>query len=753
MIKLKKISAKNFWSFGNSPTEIDLDKSGSVLIMGENLDVGDQGTSRNGVGKTGIFQAIIYALYGKGIDKEVKADEFINEINEKGMEVELELSIGETNYRIKRTRKPNSVEFYRNDESLTRDGMRNTDEMIASVLGMPYEVFMGVFFLSPHKTSFMAMGTAEQRSFIENVLSLDILAKRAEKLKEIRKEYQAEIRVAKREVEIAVDSNESTRERIKQAQAQSADWEAKNKEKIDSLQAIIDEAKSVDTEAALAAITSLEEAESKLAKVEESIASIENEIRLIDQDLTKYNSEITRYTDAEKSFSEHESKAQDKLDGIQEKLNGLTHQDSDVLAKKLKAAVAVHDRISELLKTVGDIESDAEKINANAEQLLSDIENKQEQVDTLRGGKCPYCKQSHVDKDKVLELDAAIEDAQQKVEDAVSEVESKMQEIEELNSTISTLQNSDEFVSRAEIRNLENEMDELKRLEAQFETALDQLEQPNPYAKAMEYIEEIGGIEKARSMVESLETDKAIASRRMKELAVEKEKASDDVNVIEKSLEYKTREDVKEITDIIKDTESKIAAVKESENPHTGTVVALESSLVEVEHLEQKLASLEKYEEHCGYLIKLLTDPRSFVRKNIVDQYVPFLNKKLNSYISDLGSSHVAEINSDLTVDISNMGRKTGYYNMSQGERLRLNMATTMAFKDLMAMLGKNCNVMMVDELIDSAMDPSGVMRAVKFIQTMADHILFISHREEVADLFDRTMLVSKKDGFTTIGG
>jgi DNA repair exonuclease SbcCD ATPase subunit len=66
MITFKSVEISNFLSYGQKPTVIDLDETGSVLIVGNNEDVGEQGSSKNGAGKSSSMQAILFALYGKG---------------------------------------------------------------------------------------------------------------------------------------------------------------------------------------------------------------------------------------------------------------------------------------------------------------------------------------------------------------------------------------------------------------------------------------------------------------------------------------------------------------------------------------------------------------------------------------------------------------------------------------------------------------------------------------------------------------
>jgi len=76
-IKFKKLSIQNFLSFGQKPTVVDLDSSTNTLIVGENRDVGSEGYSKNGVGKSTIFQALTWVIYNEGISS-IKQDAFVN---------------------------------------------------------------------------------------------------------------------------------------------------------------------------------------------------------------------------------------------------------------------------------------------------------------------------------------------------------------------------------------------------------------------------------------------------------------------------------------------------------------------------------------------------------------------------------------------------------------------------------------------------------------------------------------------------
>ena len=120
-------------SVGNATQGIAFDRRDLTLVLGENLDLGGDG-SRNGTGKTTIINALSYALYGNALSN-IRKDNLVNKTNGKGMLVGLEFSAGGQDYRIERGRKPNVLKFYVNneDKSSTDDAQgdsRETQEAI-----------------------------------------------------------------------------------------------------------------------------------------------------------------------------------------------------------------------------------------------------------------------------------------------------------------------------------------------------------------------------------------------------------------------------------------------------------------------------------------------------------------------------------------------------------------------------------------------------------------------------------------------
>jgi DNA repair exonuclease SbcCD ATPase subunit len=106
MISLKTLSIRNFLSYGNNTTVFQLDQPGTTLILGEDLDNTADGTGSNGVGKTTMLQAIVYALYDKIISDDYTLDGLVNNINDEQMEVSLEfIASNGVTYKVIRQRK------------------------------------------------------------------------------------------------------------------------------------------------------------------------------------------------------------------------------------------------------------------------------------------------------------------------------------------------------------------------------------------------------------------------------------------------------------------------------------------------------------------------------------------------------------------------------------------------------------------------------------------------------------------------
>ena len=163
---------------------------------------------------------------------------------------------------------------------------------------------------------------------------------------------------------------------------------------------------------------------------------------------------------------------------------------------------------------------------------------------------------------------------------------------------------------------------------------------------------------------------------------------------------------------------------------------------------------LSKLRDHQDYLLKLLTNKDSFIRKKIIDQNLSYLNKRLSYYIDRLGLPHQVVFQNDLSVQITQLGQELDFDNLSRGERNRLILSMSFAFRDVWEGLYQNVNLLFIDELVDSGMDGAGVESALAVLKKMArernKNIYLISHKDELISRVNNILRVVKEGGFTT---
>jgi DNA repair exonuclease SbcCD ATPase subunit len=188
-------------------------------------------------------------------------------------------------------------------------------------------------------------------------------------------------------------------------------------------------------------------------------------------------------------------------------------------------------------------------------------------------------------------------------------------------------------------------------------------------------------------------------------------------------------------------------------NPYAEQIEELKHTAIQ-EITWDTVNSLTKLKEHQEFLHKLLTNKDSFIRKKIIDQNLTYLNKRLSYYIDKLGLPHRVVFQNDLTVEITQLGQDLDFDNLSRGERNRLILSMSFAFRDVWEGLYQSINLLFVDELMDAGMDAAGVESGLSVLKKMArersKNIYLISHKDELVGRVNNVLRVIKENGFTS---
>ena len=225
-------------SVGNTTQAINFDRSDLTLVLGENLDMGGDG-SRNGTGKTTIINALSYALYGQALSN-IRKDNLVNKTNAKHMLVSLDFSVGGQNYRIERGRKPNVLKFYVNDEHQAaqdeaQGDSRETQEAVERVLGMSHDMFQHIVALNTYTAPFLSLKANEQRTIIEQLLGITLLSERADRIKELNRTTKDSIQSEELRIRAVQEANKRIEEQIQSLEKRQTLWIRKQTEDVAAL--------------------------------------------------------------------------------------------------------------------------------------------------------------------------------------------------------------------------------------------------------------------------------------------------------------------------------------------------------------------------------------------------------------------------------------------------------------------------------------------------------------------------------------
>jgi len=199
--------------------------------------------------------------------------------------------------------------------------------------------------------------------------------------------------------------------------------------------------------------------------------------------------------------------------------------------------------------------------------------------------------------------------------------------------------------------------------------------------------------------------------------------------------------------------ENKLTSRVDEANPYAEQVEELKNSALQ-DISWDAMNELTKLKDHQEYLLKLLTNKDSFIRKKIIDQNLSYLNKRLGYYIDKLGLPHRVLFQNDLTVEITQLGQDLDFDNLSRGERNRLILSMSFAFRDVWEGIYQSLNLLFIDELVDAGMDSAGVESALAVLKKMTrerkKNVFLISHKDELVGRVNNVLRVVKENGYTS---
>ena len=386
-------------SVGNATQAIDFDRHDLTLVLGENLDLGGDG-SRNGTGKTTIINALSYALYGQALTN-IRKDNLVNKTNVKGMLVSLEFEVSGVQYRVERGRKPNIFKFYVNnqvqvatDADESQGDSRETQHALENVLGMSHDMFKHILALNTYTEPFLSLKANDQRNIIEQLLGITLLSEKADRVKELNRETKDLITKEEFRIRAVQDANKRIQEQIDAVKRRQQMWISKKDDDLTKLETSLLDHQQIDIDAEIQAHKDHKVWEQKRKDINDLAGAISRtklDLGREEKNIAKLVKDIAaleNHTCHACGQDLHDSKHEEVLAGKQQDLdtaraNAHTHADDLASIESTHAGLGA---LGKPPKMYYDREEDAIQHRATLANLQQQIANKMAEID-------PYAEQ------------------------------------------------------------------------------------------------------------------------------------------------------------------------------------------------------------------------------------------------------------------------------------------------------------------------------------------------------------------------
>jgi len=375
----------------------------------------------------------------------------------------------------------------------------------------------------------------------------------------------------------------------------------------------------------------------------------------------------------------------------------------EAIQKEEEQLLSANNQIQTLEREKDSLQSNIKVSQNQLEGFKKENNTQQLQVDSLKQGVCPTCKQSHVDEKLIKHLSVELQNRTLAIKTLDSELKNHQVELSKLDNNITD--------AERKIINLKGIKEELSKLITHPLNELLQIEQKKV---------------SLRDAVSILEKEKAPEVK--------------DINPHE-NIENP-------YTDETNPHEGLSNPYTNEVNPYSSVILP---EIIPVDY--DTINNMENEKDRLDYLIKFL-DTNGLAKKTLVAKNIPFLNLRCNHYLRLLQSEHKLTFMSDFSATITVGPNEIPFGGLSMGERQRLNLSISLAFRDIVERsAGSTFNVLFLDEILDSSLDTQGIQDCMKIITEFARNtsVYVISHRPEIIDDFDDLIIIERKNQFSSI--
>jgi len=721
-MQFKNIKIKNFKSFPDNEITIDLNFKGIKLLSGE-----------NGSGKTTIFDAIYWCIYGKS---KVAVEKVINKTTGKNCKVMLTFVINNQEYTILRYRNSdkhgNNLFLFKGNEDLTLKGMNKTQEKIEEIIGIDYNAMSSSIILSSEiYKPFLRATESNRLKIFESIFLLGEINTYNKVLKVLNKKTKEEYDLINEkflESKASIDTSKLNLINYKEKIKKNINF---FKEQISIAEKELEELKRKLTESNSIDINLLMNDLDKNVKIKEKISEIENEIEIL--------TNKKKYLDL------------DKLSELKEKLDNFKNIDVEAEKKKIEENEKklkinkdkiykqkdINNNISSITYSINNVKEVLKKNKEEALDIQAKIKNIQKNIET-----CPTCGQ-RIEKDKHKEIlneitikykniISELKENNNKYKELLQELEKKKQELEKIifEETVEIKDSYIEFINNFKF-NKQKAESEYKLLYNDIHAKEENNKEINKEIKDLEF--------------------KLFESRRL----LKEEKYSKEYLENLKNLTSNINEKIKEKEDEIKLANERVKVsididyVEEMKN----NISKILKEKKQVEDKRNKIIEKLLYQEKMA---EIFSNKDSGFKKYFINRTIDLFNEKVNLYLPFFFDEQVKiTFDKNLKETIVFRNKEADFNEFSSGQKTRCEIAIIFSLYLLVrTMFNNGTNLLVFDEILDNNLDIKGVNAVVDLLEDISkDSTIFIvSHKEEYKEKFENVMKIIKdENGFSKV--
>lgn len=715
---IKSVSIKNFFSYGPQETVIDLSGNGTTSISG-----------CNGVGKSTIIEAMLFALYGK--TRQEKVADVVNRSVGKDCKVSVEF-VGDDDevykvlrYRAHTTHK-DKVYLFKGDKDISSKNISDTNEQIIDYFGMPYVAFVNsTVFSTEFYSNFFAANNTDRLNIFENILSLKEISYFYEEVKKIIKEIEES------EIESKMKYTESNT-KVESAQENLDTYNKQAKEKLLQLKSEKEDAQRAIEEAKVA-LKELGAIDVVAEKAKLSNTTLNEEYEKQINEKKKLHDELNAFN----TFPEEESE-------LLVKYGDFDFNDNKKKEEKYKSDLeTIRTRESGIDKAKLQLDSSMEKtrtLKSQKESSEKDLEKQKKDLEKVKDAICPYCgnKMDAEETAKKREIiDKKIKELEGDIEDFEKQLKEEKVNLTEFKDTYDTLLADVNLIRENLDKNFVANSDLIK------EKYLNALKHKTEFDKTYEE-----------------------NCKKQKELLIEidelKEKKSKlEISKYTESYLNSIEEEIKKQEDIIAKSNTTIASVNAAVKS-TYDKDYVEKIKSDIESLKEKavfakeqLEVIEDDKKHYEYLKECCSNKSNGFKKFFIGEMIPVFNEKINQYLPFFFNNKKIEVSfdKDLVETIKCDGQKITYASLSCGQKTRMEIAAAFALFGLSRVFFSNqSGLLIVDELLDRGLDEFGIKASLSILEGFAQDskVYVISHNKTVTEnITDVIEVKADENGFS----